>query len=336
MRVAVHSTSPAALRRVHASLALVTAALLTIVSVPSAGLEIPSVAAAPDLASGTLTLNQGYVRPSGIGGLVFLDCNENGVQDLKAEFDERPDSGYKVTLERVGAGDSPEPTSSRKGEFYFEYPKPGSYVLTLRVTSSRYRATTTTRRDVIVSTTGVPSDAYVQFGLHDTKNDSGCPKSSTPTSTPRPANDQRLPGSTTGWTGSSGSSLAASSGSSLVPSSGSSATVDAAATAAAATATSTAHDRMLASVAATATALAPTATPLPTSRLSAATPKTARFHLQAVVDANGPNRQDMLAQGAFVSADAAPSGARTGGDLLSMRIQSNDRVDDILLTCGTA
>jgi hypothetical protein len=98
----------------------------------------------------------------------------------------------------------------------------------------------------------------------------------------------------------------------------------------AATATVAAYDRMVAAMAATATAIAPTATPLPTTRLSASSPKTARFHLQAVVDANGPNRLDMLAEGAFVSADAGLSGNRTGADLLSMRIQRNDLIDDIV------
>ncbi len=36
-----------------------------------------------------------------IGGRVFLDCNENGIQDLQVEFNEDPPDGFTVRLERT-------------------------------------------------------------------------------------------------------------------------------------------------------------------------------------------------------------------------------------------
>ena len=345
----MHSTTPAALRRPRAPLARIAVVLLALVGVPGIGvgsLAGTADAATPTLAASGSATGLGAARAASLGGVVFLDCNENGVQDLKAEFDQRPDGGYRITLERVGGRDAREASSGRQNQFAFDDVQAGTYVVSLRLTSARYRATTTTRRDVTVGPTGSTTGAFVDFGLIDAKGNSACPRSASAGSAtgasagaaPSGAYEQRLPGSTPALASSSGvpSSLAPSGASSAAAAAvGATATsVAATATTVAATATAAAYDRAMASMAATATAVAPTRTPVPTARLSAAAPRTARFDLQAVVDANGPDRLDVLAQGAFVSADAA--GGRAGGDLLSLRIQRNDRVDDVVVTGGKA
>ena len=266
-------------------------------------------------------------RIRSIGGVVFLDCNENGVQDQRVEFDERPDSGYEVTLERVDGSNSngaTGQTSTRQNRFTFDNLQTGTYVVALRISSSRYRATTATRREITIGST---FGAVVDFGIVDTRGESDCTEAAEATAT--------IAARATG-------TAAVRSGQIQPGQPADERRRNATATAAASTATATA-----ATATAVATRFTPTPTPtppatataIPSQRLDAAYPRAARFMMQAVVNPRGPNRIDMLAEGALIGTEVevvTSDGRRVGTEQLSMRIRRNDRVDDIVVTATQA
>src|SRR5262249_12487677 len=107
-----------------------------------------------------------------IGGVVFLDCNQNGIQDLQVEFDNRPRSGsYNIRLERTDGSNSLSPSSTRNNRYSFDNLDSGTYVVTLTGSDATRRATPGPRREV---TTGNTFGAVVDFGVMDLRGNSDC------------------------------------------------------------------------------------------------------------------------------------------------------------------
>ena len=270
-------------------------------------------------------------RIRSIGGIVFLDCNENGIQDLAVEFDERPDDGYEIRLEQPGGGDDRRPSSMRRNRYSFDNLASGTYVVVLRIESSRLRATTTTRREVDIEEFLGDS---VDFGVVDRSNNSDCTRAANATATA----GARATGT-----------AAVRSGEIAAGQPADERQRNATATAAAVRGTAAAATATVAAAAATATAArftptptpppSPTATRIPSQRLDAAYPRTARFLMQAVANPRGPNRIDMMAEGALIGTEVevtTSGGRRVGTEQLSMRIRRNERVDDIVVTATQA
>jgi len=233
-------------------------------------------------------------RIRSVGGVVFLDCNQNGRQDLPVEFRERPDSGYEIRLERVGGRGGEEPTSRRDNRYTFERLEVGTYVVTLRLTGSRYRATTETRREIDLDF--IYGD-MVDFGVYDARIGSDCERAANATAT-------------------------------VIAEATATAAARATGTIAARTPPNAVGSPMVERQG------GPTATPTPTGtatppasqRLDSAYPRTARFLMQAVANPNGPNRIDMLAEGMLIGAEVevvTSDGRRVGTEQLSMRIRRN-------------
>ena len=119
-------------------------------------------------------------RIRSIGGLVFLDCNENGIQDLAVEFDKRPqNNSFEVTLERTD-GSNRLTSSTRNARYTFDNLDSGTYVVMLRISDSATKATTSTRREITIGTT---FGAVVDFGLVDAGANSTCQKALDATAT---------------------------------------------------------------------------------------------------------------------------------------------------------
>lgn len=258
-----------------------------------------------------------------IGGVVFLDCNENGIQDLEVEFEERPDNdAFEVRLERTDGSNARRPSSTRNSRYNFDDLDSGTYVVTLAITSSDYKATTSTRREITIGTT---FGAVVDFGVIETGDDSECAEAAQATATTVSATAITAANRTaTAIVATGGQGLAP--GQSVPP---------AAATAIAARATATA--RLF-----TPTPIptpTPTQTPLPTTRLLGAYPRSARFLMQAVATHPDGRRVDMLAEGALIGLETIvfqDQGQRVGSEQVSMRIKRNEQIDDIVVTAQDA
>jgi hypothetical protein len=262
-----------------------------------------------------------------IGGVVFLDCNENGIQDQRVEFDERPpSSAFEVTLQRTDGSNSRSPSSTSSSRYRFDDLDSGTYVVNLRIRSSDFKATTSTRREITIgSTFGAVSD----FGIIDVRGDSDCAEAAQGTATTVAATATRIADRTAtavvataiasgGRTGPNGQPLP-----------------PAAATAAAAAATATAQRFTPTPI----PTPIPTSTPLATSRLQAAYPRSARFLMQAVAKYPDGKRTDMLAEGALIGLETIvfqDQGQRVGSEQVSMRIKRNEQVDDIVVTAQDA
>ena len=262
-----------------------------------------------------------------IGGVVFLDCNENGIQDQNIEFDERPSSSaFRVRLERTDGSNARSPSSTSNNRYSFDDLDSGTYVVTLSIQSSNFKATTSTRREITIGTT---FGAVVDFGIIDVRGDSDCAEAAEATATTIAATATRAADRTAtavvataiasgGRTGPDGRPLP-----------------PAAATAAAAAATATAQ-RFTPTPSPTPV---PTATPLATTRLTAAYPRSARFLMQAVARYPDGRRTDMLAEGALIGFETIvfqDQGQRVGSEQVSMRIKRNEQVDDIVVTAQDA
>lgn len=116
-----------------------------------------------------------------IGGVVFLDCNENGIQDQNIELDERPSSSaFRVRLERIDGSNSRSPSSTSNNRYSFDDLDSGAYVVTLSIQSSNFKATTSTRREITIGTT---SGAVADFGLIDVRDTSDCTEAAQATAT---------------------------------------------------------------------------------------------------------------------------------------------------------
>jgi hypothetical protein len=256
-----------------------------------------------------------------VGGLVFLDCNENGIQDLQVEFDRRPSNGsYEVTLERLDGRNSQTPSSTRQSRYSFDNLESGSYVVSLRISDSRFKATTSTRREVTIGTT---FGAVADFGLIDLGNNSDCARAARETATVVLGTATAVEATSAAVVATAVSRGGAPGGPVLPPQ-----TATAVAQAAAATAA-----RLP-----TSTAI-PTATPIPTARLERTYPRSARFVMQAIARFPDGRRIDMLAEGALIGLETIifqDAGQRVGSEQLSMRIKRNERVDDIVVTAQEA
>ncbi|MCC6176253.1 MAG: C39 family peptidase [Chloroflexi bacterium] len=276
---------------------------------------------------GLARLDQGI---RSISGVVFLDCNENGIQDLPVEFDDRPSSSaYEVRLERVGGNDNnnQSPDSTRENHYVFDNLSTGTYVVSLRVSSSRFRATTATRREITIgSTFGATAD----FGIVDDTANSRCTRSlnSTATSVASTATAISTRAGTPGSTSSGASGLTGgglTGGGTPAPAT---ATALAIATATAARFTPTPTRTPT-----------PSATPVPPVRMERAYPRSARFLMQAVARFANGERIDMLAEGALIGLETIvfqDTGQRVGSEQLSMRIRRNDHTDDVVVTAQQA
>lgn len=255
-----------------------------------------------------------------IGGLVFLDCNENGIQDLQVEFDERPPNGYTVRLERTDGSNSRSPSTRRNNRYSFDDLDSGTYVVTLTL-DSNLKATTSTRREITIGTT---FGAVVDFGVTDLRGNSECAQAAEATATVIAATATVQANRTATAIVRSGGSTDP--GQSVPP---------AAATAIAANATATAQRFTPTPI----PTPIPTATPLATTRLSAAYPRSARFLMQAVARYPDGRRVDMLAEGALIGLEIyvfQDAGQRVGSEQVSMRIKRNEQVDDIVVTAQDA
>jgi hypothetical protein len=258
-----------------------------------------------------------------VGGLVFLDCNENGQQDLNVEFENRPSSGaFEVRLERTDGSNRRSPDSTRNARYSFDGLDSGTYVVTLQVTDSDYKATTSTRREITIGNT---FGAVVDFGVVDSRSDSQCTRSANATATTVLATAVVAADRTaTAIVRSGGQGLQP--GQTLPP---------AAATAIAQRATATA---LLFTPTPIPTPV-PTATPPATTRLTSSYPRSARFLMQAVAKYPDGRRVDMLAEGAMIGLETIvfqDAGQRVGSEQVSMRIKRNERVDDIVVTAQEA
>jgi hypothetical protein len=254
-----------------------------------------------------------------IAGVVFLDCNENGIRDLAVEFDNNPPSGsFTVRLERT---DGSNRITARGSRFSFDNVDSGSYVVTLAISDSDVRATTSTRREVTIGST---FGAVVDFGVIRLGDNNACARAAQATATTVAATAVTVANRTA-------TAVVRSGGQGLQPGE----VPPAAATAIAANATATAARF-------TPTPLptpVPTATPIPTTRLAAAYPRSARFLMQAVARYPDGRRTDMLAEGALIGLETIifqDAGQRVGSEQLSMRIKRNEEVDDIVVTAQDA
>jgi hypothetical protein len=258
-----------------------------------------------------------------IGGTVFLDCNENGIQDLQVEFDQRPsNNGFEVRLERTDGTNSRTPSSTRNNRYSFDDLDSGTYVVTLEITSSNFKATTSTRREISIGST---FGAVVDFGITDSRGNSDCGRALTATATTVAATAIAADNRT--------ATAIVASGNSNLP--GGQSAPPAAQTAIAVNATATAR---LFTPTPIPTPI-PTATPLATTRLTAAYPRTARFLMQAVAKFPDGKRMDMLAEGALIGLETVvfqDAGQRVGSEQVSMRIKRNEQVDDIVVTAQDA
>ena len=264
-----------------------------------------------------------------VGGLVFLDCNENGIQDLQVEFDRRPPTGaYEVTLERLDGRNSQTPTTSRQNRYSFDSLDSGSYVVSLRISDARFKATTSTRREVTIGTT---FGAVADFGIVDTSSNSACARAANETATVVLGTATAVAGNTATAVEATSAAVVATAvarggapGGPVLPPQTATAVAAAAAATAARLPTSTAI---------------PTATPIPTARLERAYPRSARFTMQAIARYPDGRRIDMLAEGALIGLETIifqDAGQRVGSEQLSMRIKRNERVDDIVVTAQEA
>ncbi len=263
-----------------------------------------------------------------VGGLVFLDCNENGQRDLAVEVDNRPSSSaFDVRLERTDGSNSTRSASGNNGRYSFDNLDSGTYVVTLEITSSDWKATTSTRREITISNT---FGAVVDFGIIDTRGNSLCVRSANATATTILATAVVAADRTaTAIVRSGGQGLAP--GQSVPP---------AAATAIAQQATATAQ-RSAAQATATALRFTPVPTPTPQAyiRMLGAYPRSARFVMQAVAKYPDGRREDMLAEGALIGLETTVlqnAGQRVGSEQVSMRIKRNERIDDIVVTAQQA
>lgn len=255
-----------------------------------------------------------------VAGVVFLDCNQNGIRDLPVEFDNDPPNGFSVRLERTDGSNSLR--SNRDANYKFENLDSGTYVVSLTV-DSNLKATTSTRREVTIAST---FGAVVDFGvLPLSGNNNDCEQSANATATRAEATAvvQAFQTATAivrsgGNTGSGGGS---------VP--------PAAATAISRNATATAQKFTPTPI----PTPIPTATPLATTRLTAAYPRSARFLMQAIARYPDGKRVDMLAEGALIGLETLifqDAGQRVGSEQVSMRIKRNEQVDDIVVTANDA
>jgi hypothetical protein len=256
-----------------------------------------------------------------IGGLVFLDCNENGIQDQQVEFDNRPPNGFTVRLERTDGSNSRSPTTRRNNRYSFDDLDSGTYVVTLTL-DSNLKATTSTRREITIGNT---FGAVVDFGVTDLRGNSDCAQAAQATATQVAATAVVQANQTATAIVRSGGNTGTNGG--PVP--------PAAATAIAANATATALKFTPTPV----PTPIPTATPLATTRLTAAYPRSARFLMQAVAKYPDGRRVDMLAEGALIGLEIyvfQDAGQRVGSEQVSMRIKRNEQVDDIVVTAQDA
>jgi hypothetical protein len=286
---------------------------------------------------GTANFGLGHLdtRIRTIGGIVFLDCNENGIQDLQVEFDRRPSTGdYEITLERIDGRNALTPTTNRQNRFSFDNLDSGTYLVALRISDARLRATTTTRREVTIGTT---FGANVDFGVFDTSGNSDCARAANQTATVVLGTATAQANRTATVVDATSQAVVATAisrgGGATGPNGQPLPPATASAVAAAATGTAARFTAVP-----TATAI-PTATPIPTARLERAYPRSARFLMQAIARYPDGRRIDMLAEGALIGLETIifqDSGQRVGSEQLSMRIKRNERVDDIVVTAQDA
>ena len=262
-----------------------------------------------------------------IGGVVFLDCNENGIQDQRIEFDERPpSSAFEVTLQRTDGSNSRTPSSTSNNRYRFDDLDTGTYVVNLRIRSSDFKATTSTRREITIGST---FGAVADFGLIDVRGDSDCAEAAQATATVVARSATTI----ANRTATAVVATAIASGGGVGPNG--QPLPPAAATAAARAATATAQRFTPTPI----PTPVPTATPLATTRLTAAYPRSARFLMQAVAKYPDGRRTDMLAEGALIGLETfvfQDAGQRVGSEQVSMRIKRNEQVDDIVVTAQEA
>jgi len=311
-------------------------------NVPAAGTYRVSVVIPPDYEATTprqrevtTTATEGGIANFGlahldprirvIGGVVFLDCNENGIQDQNVEFEERPSSSaYRLRLERIDGSNARSPSSTSNNRYSFDDLDTGTYVVTLSIQSSNFKATTSTRREITIGTT---FGAVADFGIIDVRDRSDCAEAANATATVVSATatrgaDRTATAVVATAIASGGRTVTGPDGRPLPP---------AAATAAAAAATATAQRFTPTPI----PTPVPTATPLATTRLTAAYPRTARFLMQAVAKYPDGRRTDMLAEGALIGLETVvfqDAGQRVGSEQVSMRIKRNEQIDDIVVT----
>ncbi|MFN8634084.1 MAG: SdrD B-like domain-containing protein [Chloroflexota bacterium] len=258
-----------------------------------------------------------------IGGIVFLDCNENGIQDLPVEFDDRPPNGsFNIRLERIDGTNSRSPTSTRNNRYSFDDLDSGTYVVTLTISDNNLKATTGTRREVTIGTT---FGAVVDFGVLDFGQNSRCARSAAATAT-------RVEATAVTAANATATAIVASGGNNVGPGQS---IPPAAATAISQRATATAARFTPTPI----PTPSPTATPLATTRLTLAYPRSARFLMQAVAKLPNGQRIDMLAEGALIGLETIvfqDAGQRVGSEQISMRIKRNERVDDVVVTAQDA
>ncbi|MCC7370217.1 MAG: C39 family peptidase [Chloroflexi bacterium] len=254
-----------------------------------------------------------------IAGVVFLDCNENGIRDLATEFDNNPPSGsFTVRLERT---DGSNRITSRSTRYSFDNVDSGTYIVSLAINDSDVKATTSTRREVTIGST---FGAVVDFGLIGLNGNGACARAAQATATTAAATAVTVANRTA-------TAIVRSGGQGLEPGQ----VPPAAATAIAAGATATAARFTPTPI----PTPVPTATPIPTTRLASAYPRSARFLMQAVAKYPDGRRIDMLAEGALIGLETIvfqDAGQRVGSEQLSMRIKRNEQVDDIVVTAQDA
>jgi hypothetical protein len=257
-----------------------------------------------------------------VAGVVFLDCNQNGIRDLPVEFDNDPPNRFTVSLQRTDGGNS---IDARRGANYkFENLDSGTYVVTLKLDTD-LKATTSTRREVTIAST---FGAVVDFGVvpvNGNNNNNDCVQSADATATRVEATAVVQAGQTATAIVKSGGNTGTGGGS--VP--------PAAATAISRNATATAQKFTPTPI----PTPIPTATPLATTRLTAAYPRSARFLMQAIAKYPDGKRVDMLAEGALIGLETLifqDAGQRVGSEQVSMRIKRNEQVDDIVVTANNA
>jgi hypothetical protein len=254
-----------------------------------------------------------------VAGVVFLDCNENGIRDLATEFDNNPPGGsFTVRLERTDGSNS---LTARSTRYSFDNIDTGSYVVTLVINDADVKATTSTRREVTIGST---FGAVVDFGLIGLNNNGACARAANATSTREAATATAVAGRTA-------TAIVVSGGQNVPPGQ----VPPAAATAIAVRASATAASFTPTPI----PTFTPTPTQIPTNRLAAAYPRSARFLMQAVARYPDGRRTDMLAEGALIGLETIvfqDSGQRVGSEQLSMRIKRNEQVDDIVVTAQEA
>src|SRR5439155_6816625 len=85
-----------------------------------------------------------------------------------------------VTLERIDGTNRQTSTTRNNGRYNFDNLDSGTYVVMLRISSSNFKATTATRRELTIGTT---FGAVADFGLVDNTSNSACTRALNATAT---------------------------------------------------------------------------------------------------------------------------------------------------------